>query len=81
MKRKSKLYTRLFVEGWNGAKDFVDSGVSQSDLRLKSKDLRSGGEREIAYKEGFISFLDYREGATTHGVEFASTIQLIGGSR
>lgn len=79
MKRKSKLYTRLFREGWNGAKDFIHSGVDQSDLREQSRHLRTGGEREIAYKEGFISFLDHRDKSDTHGVKFASTIGLIGG--
>lgn len=79
MKRKSKLYTRLFAEGWNGAKDSIASGVDPSELREQSRNLRSGGEREIAYKEGFISFLDHNDNFDTHGVRFASTIQLIGG--
>ena len=79
MKRKSKLYTRLFTEGWNGAKDSMSSGADPSHLRSQSRHLRSGGEREIAYKEGFISFLDYKDDFDTHGVKFASTIGLLGG--
>lgn len=78
MKRKSQLYKRLFIEGWNGAKDMISSGVDPSDLRLKSRRLRSAGEREKAYKEGFICFLDHNDGFDTHGVKYASTVGLIG---
>lgn len=81
MKRKSKLYTRLFIEGWKFAKGSIASGSDLTDLRDQSNDLRSGGEREIAYKEGFISFLDHYEGFDTHGTKFASTVDLIGGEQ